>query len=337
MRTMKKITSIILTFCMIVSVVCVGGTAANADSSPEYAQSTINGSAILHCFNWSYNNIKNNLKAIHDAGYTAVQTSPVQQPKDYDSSYTDESGQWWKLYQPLGLRIAPDNNGSATSWLGTKSELTSLCAEAETYGIKVIVDIVSNHVANDGEEKGTFQHINDAVDTNLKNALYYHSNSKRTNDNNRYNMTQLHLGMPDLNTANTTIQNMVLALLEECVDCGVDGFRFDTAKHIELPTDDSSCKSDYWKNVIDGIKAYCEDYNKPEPFIYGEILGYAGTSMSNYHTYMSVTDSAASCAASPPRTRQSISERNPAALPAAIAAAQSRQNSLTATSDDVSA
>ena len=37
------------------------------------------------------------------------------------------------------------------SWLGTKAELTSLCAEADKYGIKIICDIVSNHFGNQDE------------------------------------------------------------------------------------------------------------------------------------------------------------------------------------------
>ena len=53
-----------------------------------------------------------------------VQTSPVQKPKDYSSSRTDGENPWWKLYQPLGLSIAPDS----TTWLGTEAELTALCA-----------------------------------------------------------------------------------------------------------------------------------------------------------------------------------------------------------------
>lgn len=92
-----------------------------------YAQDTIQGSAILHCFDWSYSNIKAALPDIAAAGYTAVQTSPVQRPKDYNASWTDGANQWWKLYEPLGLSIA----SSGQSWLGSSSELTALCTEAD--------------------------------------------------------------------------------------------------------------------------------------------------------------------------------------------------------------
>ena len=84
---------------------------------PELAQDTIQGSAILHCFCWSYNTIKQKLPEIAAAGYTAIQTSPVQPPKDYDASYTNTKDNWWKLYQPLDLAITDGTNYN--SWLGT--------------------------------------------------------------------------------------------------------------------------------------------------------------------------------------------------------------------------
>ena len=106
-------------------------------SSEPNIQSNVQDGVILHAFNWSYNSIKNNLPAIAAAGYSTVQTSPVQQPKDYGTS-TDVAGQWWKPYQPVSLSFAK------SSWFGTKADLTALCTEADKYGIKIICDIVSN-------------------------------------------------------------------------------------------------------------------------------------------------------------------------------------------------
>ena len=285
----QRFISIILALCLTVSMACVGIVPAAADTAEStyetYAQSTVDGSAILHCFDWSYNNIKAALPDIAKAGYTAVQTSPVQAPKDYNASWTDAANQWWKLYQPLGFSVANGN-----TWLGTKAELTALCTEAEKYGVKVIVDIVANHVANNGTDGGTYSYVNSAVESQLKNSAYYHTNNTRTNDNSRYNITQYHLGMPDLNTANSTVQGRVINLLEECIDCGVDGFRFDAAKHIELPTDPNNCKSDFWPNVLNTATSYATNKGLATPFYYGEILGSAGTDIGNYTTYMAVTD-----------------------------------------------
>ncbi|MCR5653979.1 MAG: starch-binding protein [Ruminococcus sp.] len=288
MKLLIKPVSVLLSLIMIFGMFAViPFSTASAVAYETYAQDTIQGGAILHCFNWSYNNIKANLADIAKAGYTAVQTSPVQAPKEYNASWTD-SGNWYKLYQPLGLSIA----GDGTTWLGTKAQLTSLCNEAEKYGIKVIVDIVANHLANNGNDGGTYHYLNSNVESDLKNASYYHTNNIRTNENNRFNITQYHLGMPDLNTANSYVQQRTLGLLEECIDCGVDGFRFDAAKHIETPADSSNFASQFWPTVINGAKEYAENEGYDEPFFYGEILKSAGPNfdISNYTTYMSVTD-----------------------------------------------
>ena len=290
----RRFTAILLTLLMLAvllptAAVTPASAVAETREVETYAQETVQGSAILHCFNWSYNEIKAALPDIAAAGYTAVQTSPVQQPKDYDPAWTDSSGQWWKLYQPLGLRIAPDG----TSWLGTADELAALCSEADTYGIKVIVDIVANHLANNGADGGTYANLSVDVDDDMKNADYYHTYTNFISDTNRLTMTQYHMNMPDLNTGNSYVQQSTLGLLKACVDLGVDGFRFDAAKHIELPTDDAAFASDFWPVVLNGVS----DYADGELFFYGEILGGAGTDISNYTRYMAVTDNATGNAA----------------------------------------
>ena len=105
-------------------------------------------------------------------------------------------------------------------------------------------------------------------------------------------MTHGHLGMPELNTSKAYIQNKVLDLMKECVDCGADGFRFDTAKHIELPTDDDGTKSDFWPTVINGINNYQAQKGGEPLYIYGEILGDAYSKDINrqYVQYMDLTD-----------------------------------------------
>ncbi len=309
----RKLLAVLLAVLMVLSVlptVVVPKTSVAETAMPHeqtWSGTTphdqIEGGAILHCFNWTYNEIKAALPDIAAAGYVAVQTSPVQQGKDYDASYMDSKGQWWKLYQPLGLRIAPDVDGVPTSFLGTKDELTALCDEAEALGLYVIVDIVVNHLANktgggyyvDGEVN-----LSEQVDEEYQDhPEYFHHNTDGVNDGSRYNMTQNQMGMPDLNTSNQYIQEQVYALLKECVDCGVDGFRFDAAKHIELPGDPDA-SSDFWPAILNGddtdgdivgIRPYAGAENL---FIYGESLsGNAGESWVDEFTnnYMALTDS----------------------------------------------
>ncbi|MBQ3417133.1 MAG: hypothetical protein IJH32_04790 [Ruminococcus sp.] len=281
----KRILAVILT-AAILTALFAAGTFSSSAASSQYAQTTVEGGAILHCFDWSYNNIKANLKDIRDAGYTAVQTSPVQPPKDYNASWTDTSGQWWKLYQPIGISIA---NGR--SWLGTKAQLQSLCTEAEKYGIKVIVDIVANHMACKQDTGSLSDRIHGSVESELKNnADYWHQGGFDQNSNNRYYQTQGYLlHMPDLNTGSAYVQQRYLDLLKECIDLGVDGFRFDAAMHIETDAESSyngtDFSSSFWSTVVGGAKEYGENI-----FAYGEVFGDPWGTAAAYHKYIHTTD-----------------------------------------------
>ena len=99
-------------------------------------------------------------------------------------------------------------------------------------------------------------------------------------------------GLPDLNTANKDVQGYVLDFLKECIDIGVDGFRFDAAKHIETPDDDASIASDFWPTVIGGAEAYAMETRGIDLYCYGETLDEPGgmIPISAYTKYMSVTD-----------------------------------------------
>ena len=236
----------------------------------------IQDGTILHAWNWSMNAIKENMAAIKEAGYTAVQTSPMQTQKDYYSS-SSWKDQWWKLYQPFGFDIATSNNA-----IGTKDDLIAMCKEAEKYGIKVIVDVVANHLAGDNTSK--FSPKVKDYEPEIYNQNLMH-NIGYTNDSSIQSVVQGAIGeFPDLKTESSVVQQEVLQLLKDYIDCGVDGFRFDAAKHIETPDDSADIASDFWPTVINGIR----DYADHELFIYGEILNTPGDnfSISNYTKYI---------------------------------------------------
>ena len=296
MKMFRKLVSVVAAATLLTSSLAltlpasaaeIGDTQEAVASEPNL-QSEVKDGVILHAFNWSYNSIKDNLPAIAAAGYSTVQTSPVQQPKDYGLS-TDVANQWWKLYQPVSMSIAQK------SWLGTKDELKALCTEADKYGIKIIVDIVSNHMANyvDANGKEDANKLSEEVKTYLPTfynnySTYFHTETFDAKDDSATYVTRGHVSAcPDLNTANTTVQNEVIKLLKECIDCGVDGFRFDAAKHIETDAD-GSVASQYWNNVLGAANSY---YNG-NLFNYGEILNTVGNgrSYSAYTKSMSVTD-----------------------------------------------
>lgn len=296
MKKAKKIASLVVASALLTSsfAAITSVNAAEVDSSAQTASADstlrdkVGDGVMLHAFNWSYNTIKENLPAIAAAGYTTVQTSPVQQPKDYSTS-GDVTGQWWKLYQPISFHIAEQ------SWLGTKDDLKSLCDEADKYGIKIICDIVSNHIANADETRP--DSVSNQVkkyepDFYKKRRTYTRTYKGDANDSSVQAVVQGHVSKcPDLVTNDTAVQTYIINLLKECIDCGVDGFRFDAAKHIETE-DDGEYASDYWKNITTSASSYYTQKTGDDLYIYGEILNNCGAdrSYSSYTKYINVTD-----------------------------------------------
>jgi alpha-amylase len=232
---------------------------------------------IFHAWNWSFNSIKNNMEELAQSGFTSVQVSPIQ-PNKIEG--TANNCDWWKLYQPIDFSIG--------NVLGSASDFKEMCDVAKKFGIKIIVDVVANHLANNtGKGNHAKWDRYNKIPSFLKdNDNFWHNESNggfNYNNNDRTSMTQGAIGMPGLNTANKELQNYIIGFINKAQDLGADGFRFDAAKHIELPTDQVA--SDFWPSITNGIKSKDSD-----AFIYGEILNECATDIKNYTKYMKVTD-----------------------------------------------
>lgn len=276
----KKALSLLLALCMLVSCAVSFGFSASAEDADiidsgadedasftgtDYGlgQSCRDGN-ILHCFNWTLSQIKQELPNIAQAGFTSVQTSPLQGH--------DGQNKWYWLYQPTGFTIGNE--------LGSYDELKALCAEADKYGIKIIVDVVANHLA--GSNSGSWAY---SIESSLKKSEYFHNLGPCNNYDDRYQVTQKNIGMPDLNSENKDIQNKVSAMIERLKNAGVDGIRWDAAKHIALPSEGCG----FWSKMA-----------QTDMYQYGEILdapaGKSSESVNNplmqeYSQYIGVTDS----------------------------------------------
>ena len=280
---------------------------AVAASTGDYGlMDNIQGSSILHCWNWSYKTIEENMEIIAECGYTAVQTSPAQQPKDYtyqgnvcsEVGYPGVAGKgnWWKMYQPVTFNVC--DNGQ--TWLGTKAELESMCATAEKYGVKVIVDIVANHLGNITGWQNSMTDISPQVgeywcEDMMTDPTYWHINDLQIwMSDGRRDVTQGTMGMPDLNTGDKRVQKFVYEYLDELIDCGVDGFRFDAAKHIETDEDDPEFASDFWNTVLNEARSHYSKKTGGTLYVYGEILNRIDElPFTAYTKNMSITDNSA--------------------------------------------
>ena len=292
MRTLtNRIVGLVLVLAMIAAFVLVPmpmtikAEAATVSSTKlcDYIQD----GATLHCWNWSIANVKANLGLIANMGYSAVQLSPMQELKE--GTVNKPYDNWWAVYQPISFNI----NKSQSHCVGTKEELIDLCNEAHKYNIKVIMDVVFNHTANNGNNQ-----LCPLVDPDFLNdpACWHDYSQNSSHYNDRYDVTQRCMaGLPDLNTGNQKVQDKALALMKEYIDCGVDGFRFDAAKQIETPDDHSSYASDFWPTVINGSNSYAQSTRGIQLHFYGELLqetdNYGSLPISAYTKYMSATES----------------------------------------------
>ena len=283
-----------LSFSLLIGAVSCGEPVYDdfEDSYVEKLPAKSSDGTTFHAFCWTFNQIKENLPYLADSGFKNVLTMPVQQPKNGGSS-------WWSYYQPLSFSIA-DNSA-----IGTKEELKSLCEEAEKYDISILVDVVANHLANINDDEleadGTpkvapsvesyepvlYRNRNENVDG--VNGITFHHNPHATGSGAE---TQVYPygNLPDLNTENPYVQERVLSLLKECIDVGVDGFRFDAAKHIETEKD-PDYSSNFWNNTLEVAKTYYHEKTNKDLYAYGEILNTPiGRSFDVYTDHMKITE-----------------------------------------------
>ena len=208
---------------------------------------------ILHLFQWRINDIIPELKTIKNQGFDAIQISPIQGTKD--------SGmEWWKLYQPINLKIGNEQ-------IGSRKDLINLIQEARKYNIRIIVDIVLRHVAGD-EIHPLKPHRN--VDPELLQYLAEPIEAVNI-DSDRWQCTRRCTGMPMLDYDNVKLRKLYRRFLDELVFIGVDGFRLDQLKHYALPEEGGKALELFSR------------YN-----MYGEAINCSKELLNKYSKYMKV-------------------------------------------------
>ena len=255
----------------------------------------VNTETILHAWSWNFPEMARSMKEIKDAGFTMIQTSPVQTcyapegsgKKIFDENVTE--GNWYYYYQPTDWKIG--NN-----ILGTKEQMKQMMDSAAKYNIKVIVDVLPNHTAFDI----------DAVKDDFYKAVggrdkMYHSNGLAPvrDYNDRMQCTLWGSGgLPDVNTENPDFQKYYMEFVNELIKMGVRGFRYDTAKHIGVHSDPVDAASgvknnDFWdvatgRKAVKGVKLAIP-YDSL--FVYGEVLQDKNVPEKEYADYFGQTAS----------------------------------------------
>lgn len=253
---------------------------------------------ILHAWSWSLDTIAANMKLIADAGYDFVQTSPVQAcyvgegggPALFSEEGDSVRGKWYYYYQPTDWTIG-------NYMLGTRDDFKAMCDSAYKYGVRVIVDVLPNHTAID--DKAVLPGLDNAVGGH-ENLFHANGFTPITDYNDRLQCTTGEMGgLKDVNTENPDFQYYYLQYVNDLINLGARGFRYDTAKHIGLPSDplDPKVEANGWTNnfwdiatgreAVKGLSLLMPD----SLYIYGEVLQDRNVKENEYAGYMDLTAS----------------------------------------------
>lgn len=119
-------------------ILIIAFNALAVSNLPGTAVAAQQPTAIFHAFNQIYTEVEQIVCQLAGQGYSHIQISPAQESREGDD--------WWKRYQPVNYR--------AVKGLGTVGDLKQLADKAHGCHVKVIADVVFNHMANlsGGEE-----------------------------------------------------------------------------------------------------------------------------------------------------------------------------------------
>lgn len=285
---MKKLT--LLTSAILITPLVLAAR-DRVTHNPDYT----NTGSILHVWSWNFGNIARNMSRIADAGFTMIQTSPVQHcynPEGASTKLFDpegKEGNWYYYYQPTDWKIG-------NQIVGSRAQMKQMMDSAAKYNVRVIVDVLPNHTAFDV----------DAVSDDLVKAaggrdrLYHSQGLSPVEDyNDRMQCTLWGSGgLPDVNTENPDFQKYYMQFVNELLAMGVRGFRYDTAKHIGVHSDPVDTaggvrENDFW-DVATGRKAV-KGVRLAVPydslFVYGEVLQDRNVPEREYADYFGQTAS----------------------------------------------
>jgi alpha-amylase len=200
-----------------------GGAAA--DRGDELGQAAVQGhedfvgTAFVHLFEWRWSDVASECESfLGPRGFEAVQVSPPNEHIDHPT--------WWARYQPVSYQLR--------SRSGTRAEFIDMVNRCNAAGVAVYADAVINHTAalngggtGVGGTPWTYKHHP------MYGSQDYHATCAINDYADRGNVQNCELvGLPDLDTSATYVQDTLAAYLSDLRGIGVAGFRIDGGKHM---------------------------------------------------------------------------------------------------------
>jgi alpha-amylase len=210
--------------------------------------------AIFHAFNQPYKDVTKFVCQLSEQGYSHVQLSPAQK--------SNPSSEWWARYQPVDYGVIEG--------LGSEADVTQLTKTAHGCNVKVIADVVFNHMADINGDLTKFPGLSSQDFTTPRCGIDY-SDRKRDTEVNCW------LGsLPDLKFTDN-VKKLQKAHLKKLLTLGIDGFRFDAAKHMP-------------QNVVQEYIDYINQESKGKAWNYLEVISDGDTKAEDYNGIAAVED-----------------------------------------------
>jgi glycosidase len=198
-------------------------------------------SVFVHLFEWKWSDIAEECEQfLGPKGYSAVQVSP---PNEH-ALITSPLYPWWQSYQPVSYKL--------DSRRGARAQFIDMVQRCNNVGVKIYADAVINHMTGwvaPGTEKtgiaGSKYYHYSYPDAGYDYGSFHHEvsgnpdNCTITNYQDSYNVRHCelagpgeHHGLVDLTTEASATQQTIADYMNDLLDIGVGGFRFDAAKHM---------------------------------------------------------------------------------------------------------
>ncbi|CAL2042372.1 hypothetical protein CAEBREN_19315 [Caenorhabditis brenneri] len=243
----------------------------------DKTQTLANRQTMVHLFEWKWTDVAKECENfLQYYGYGAVQVSP---PMEHLKAFPNNNYPWWVRYQPVSYKL--------DSRSGNEQEFQDMVNRCNKVGVRIIVDIVMNHMVGIGQKSGSGVSSSGSSSFDgthgvqsfpgVPYSLEDFNNPKCDGDiqGSDYQNSADHVkncrlvGLLDLNQASSTVRAKIVAYLNKLIDMGVAGFRHDASKHM-WPQD--------ILNILNDVKDLRADLfgSNQRPFAVHEVIDRGG-------------------------------------------------------------
>ena len=214
------------------------------------------GDVFVHLFAWKWTDVASECETVlAPHRYRAVQVSPPQEHAVIGGF------PWWEVYQPVSYGI--DRSRS-----GTHAEFVDMVQRCKAVGVDVYVDAVINHMTAGAGTGSNGTAYTKYSYPGLYAQADFHAPCTVSDYQSAANVQDCELlGLADLETDASAVQQKIADYLVGLARLGVAGFRIDAAKHIQ-PVD--------LDRILARVNQVLAAEARPLPYYFAEVIDYGG-------------------------------------------------------------